>query len=160
MSTTNQYRVAKRGSVMLGKAGILKPGQLVPANITPEQIKTLLAERAIVPLDAPEPVMQKEVLPKVGVSEADFYGKSKSVEVEAGGPSAKPAPKTPTPQPEAPAVAGLWNLDPNALIGKPIDELRQMVADRDPELEVKHLDEVELIALLSADSNESVKSQS
>ncbi len=165
MSTTNQYRVAKRGSVMLGKAGILKPGQLVPTTVTPEQIKTLLAERAIVPLDAPEPVMQKELLPKVGVSEAAFFDKKESVEVESGGPAPKTATapalsNTPTPQPEAPAVAGLWNLDPNALIGKPIDELRQMVADRDPELEVKHLDEVELIALLSADSNESVKSQS
>ena len=143
---------------------LVKPGQLVPASASDEQIKTLLAEKAIVLVGAPEPSVQQDVVPRIGVSDAQFFKKDgKGVEVEAGQRAPKPPtpkqPKTPTPQPQAPAATGLWTLDANALIGKPIDELRQMVADRDSTMEVKHLDEVELIALLSADAPESAPSE-
>lgn len=151
---------------------LIKPGQLLPANVPDEQLKVLLAEKAIVPLDAPEPVVAEEKMPGIGISDAKFFEKGEQgVQVEAGVKPTKTATAkavqpvvatepTPTPQqPQAPAAAGLWTLDANALIGKPIDELRQMVADRDPTMEVNHLDEVELIAVLSADAPESAPSE-
>ena len=56
-------------------------------------------------------------------------------------------PKTPA----APAEKGGFTHDPDGLVGMATDDLRKLVLDIDPTMEVAHLDEVELIAVLSSE---------
>lgn len=53
--------------------------------------------------------------------------------------------------PGAPAEGAVWAHDPDGLVGQPIDELRRLVLEVDATIEVDHLDEVELIAVLSSE---------
>lgn len=63
-----------------------------------------------------------------------------------------PEPQPPKSGPAAPdAMVDGFVYDPDGLIGKPADELRQMVLAVDPEMEIDGLDEGDLISILSAD---------
>ena len=54
-------------------------------------------------------------------------------------------------EPKAPAAKGGFTHDPDGLVGQPVEDLRKLVLDIDPTMEVNHLDEVELIAVLSSE---------
>lgn len=51
----------------------------------------------------------------------------------------------------APAATSGFTHDPDGLLGMSADDLRKLVLDIDPTMEVNHLDEVELIAVLSSE---------
>lgn len=174
-----QYKVGPKGSVVVGDKNrvIIKPGERLPlALVTPQQIEALLKARVIFPEGGAVVVPVGEKLPSIGVSDNDFdnKGKSSDVPTPAGGSTAEAAKAVETirlkriadaeaealaklaaqkneTRQQAPVASGPWTFDPDKLVGKPIEELRQMVLSIDKDMEVNHLDEVEVIALLSAD---------
>ncbi len=172
------YTVCNQGSIAY-KGACFMPGQTIPAGVLPTQAALQLIKdgRIRVVGAAPAPVVAPAAPAKVGVSEKDFAAGKSSADVQpAGGSTAAAAvaiaqlkatrgeapvataPVAPVVAPpqaqtvqEAPAPSGPWSHDPDSLVGKPIDELRQLARDIDRTVEVDHLDEVELVVLLSAD---------
>lgn len=160
---TNQYRVARSGSIVVGRV-LLMPGQEIPNGaLSTEQIKRLLSAKAIVRIGAGEPAQQRPTPPPVGIGERSFQKGLDGPEVEqaGGGASAQAArlalaeiqrKQSDSPPPsEAPAAGSPWTHDPDGLVGQPVEDLRQLVRNVDADIEVDSLDEVDLIALLSTD---------
>lgn len=165
-----KFLVSPFGSVSAGSRTrvVLMPGTPVPDGLLDDtQISRLIASGAIHAVGTPAPKAIRENMPPVGVSDNAFFKQGKSADVEQTGGSkaeqtraklaaieqaraAELAAKT-TPPTTAPAEVSPWTFDPDGLVGTPIEELRQMVRKLDPDTEVDHLDEVELIALLSTD---------
>lgn len=170
----SKYRVSMKNSLSVGRdvRVLLQPGaEINPVFLTDELAKRLLAEGAIELLSQPPAPVKPENLPRVGVGEQAFAegkqspatetapGQSKAqaallkiqqarAEKEAveAAQAAQAAAKA-----KASAPAGMWNLNPETLVSKSVDDLRQLVRQRDASLDVQEFDEVELIALLSAD---------
>ncbi len=170
-----KYRVALKNSLSVGTAVrvLLQPGaEINPVFLNDELAQRLLSEGAIELLTQPPAKVVIEKLPPVGVGEQAFAdGKQSPAAETAPGQSkaqaallkiqqaraekeaveaAQAAAKAEQAK-KAPAPAGLWTLNPETLVGKSVDDLRQLVRQRDASLDVQEFDEVELIALLSAD---------
>lgn len=190
MSTLQNYIVAQGGSVAfkgsLFKPGQSLPAGVPPTVIE----RLLAERRIIAPSAAPvasaPPADPAGSPPRIGVGERTFREKGTSVDAESGtvsvadaraklnaertargeAPIASPSVVPTAPAvveqapPQAPAAPGIWSHDPDGLVGKPIDELRQLARDIDSTIEVNHLDEVELVALLSADYQAPQQTQS
>ena len=112
----------------------------------------------------------------MGISEAKFWAKGSTRDAAIGDPSSTSAaaraqaalnqlrvdreegrvvPREPVSAVEivreSQQPASPWSHDPDALVGQPIEELRRLIREVDATIEADHLDEVELIAILSAD---------
>lgn len=169
------FVVCNQGSVAY-KGACFMPGQTIPVGVLPAaSVAQLIKDGRIRAVGAaPAPAAPTASVPAVGISERAFADGKSSADVQpAGGSTAAAAaaiaklraergeaptataqvvapPQVQTVQ-EAPAPSGPWSHDPDGLVGKPIDELRQLARDIDPTVEVNHLDEVELVVLLSTD---------
>jgi hypothetical protein len=166
-----KYRVSMKNSLSVGSSVrvLLQPGaEINPVFLTEELAQRLLSEGAIELLSQPPAPVKVEKLPPVGVGEQAFAegrqspaaetspGQSKAqaallkiqqARAEKEAVEAAQAAKAK----KAPAPAGMWTMNPETLMGKSVDDLRQLVRQRDASLDVQEFDEVELIALLSAD---------
>lgn len=179
MSNTN-YRVSPRGAVMIGLR-YFGPNTIIPASaMTERQRENLLRERSIVIDGQPVPATPAVPLPpRVGVSEREFWDRTKTTDASVGDPTTSIAAQRAKAalqqiavdreegrvqpreavtsvelvreQPAAPAAPSPWTHDPDGLVGQPIDELRRLIRAVDATIEVDHLDEVDCIAVLSAD---------
>lgn len=152
-----------------------------PSMLDARSLSRLLAQRAIVrdgEVAAPAP---RETPPPVGIGDRSFQqseGGSATPE-QAGGGAAKAEADAMLKRIEAERAAGTvkpvepvkevavvraegdvrpnqkaasgFTHDPDGLVALPIDELRRLVTEVDKDMEVDHLDEVELIGILSSE---------
>lgn len=180
MTSNIQYRVAPRGGICIGPAYI-GPNVVIPNALLTDPVRErLLKERAIVRVgEVAAPVQEQKPAP-VGIGEQSFAndrresGGAEIPEQVSGGSAAAQA-RAALAQIEADRAAGNvravepvtavemvraeqpksatsgFNHDPDGLVGMSTDDLRKLVLDIDPTMEVNHLDEVELIAVLSSE---------
>jgi len=166
-----QYKVGPKASVIIGRKTrvLFKPNEAFDAVLaTEQQIANLLAEKRIAPVGVKAEPPVDPALPPIGVSDREFDKGKSADQITPGAPKSDARSKLAEIEreralQEAKAEAGAaaspageaqpssFNLNPDELVGKPIDELRLLALQRDATMEVAHLDEAELIAVLSAD---------
>lgn len=189
MATQSQYRVGSKAGVVLGsQSTYFGPNTLIPASMLTDAVRArMLRERLIVMVGAPVQAPVKEPTPPgIGIGDATFSeiksheggaeiptqtanptaaAREALTKIQQARESGEVAPRTPVTEvaivkQTEPVSGAVWTHDPDGLIGQPVETLRQLVRDIDPTMEVDHLDEVELIAILSSEYTAPVEAKS
>lgn len=143
-----------------GVSHVLPPGSPVPADLVADKhefdrlmkLGLIVTAARAVPVEAPDPAALAAAAQLAKENAAKIAAPNPAVIPEAPSAPASDAPPAPTPA----TGAGPFNLNPADLAGKSLDELKIMVAERDPSLPLEAItstaDAIEILSTNFADA--------